>query len=91
MARKAAGFLELDPQSIANLETLTQQIIGVSRNINQIAKAANITHSPDYLAFMEDRAELSVELRQLQRILQGLTNVAKRRSDGLADLKEATS
>jgi len=91
MARRSAGFLELDDQSIGNLETITQQIIGVSRNINQIAKAANITTSPDYIAFMEDRIALSKELRSLQRLLQNLSNVARRRSDGLAALKEAAS
>ena len=89
MARQSSGFLELSNQSLENLDTITQQIIGVSRNINQIAKAANRTRSPDYIAFMEDRAELSKELRKLQRELQKVTNTARRRTDGLAPLKEA--
>lgn len=91
MARKASGFLEVDAQSIANLEKITSQIIGVSRNINQIAKAANRTHDPEYLAFMEDRMELSKELRVLQRQLQDITRVALRRSDGLTKLREAST
>lgn len=89
MARRSSGFLELDNQSLEHLEIITQQIIGVSRNINQIAKAANRTRSPDYIAFMEDRAALSKELRSLQRVLQSVTNTARRRTDGLAPLKEA--
>lgn len=89
MARQSSGFLELSNQSLENLETITHQIIGVSRNINQIAKATNRTRSPDYIAFMEDRAELGKELRKLQRELQKVTNTARRRTDGLAPLKEA--
>ncbi|KPB00688.1 DNA mobilization endonuclease VirD1/MobC family subunit [Ahrensia marina] len=90
MARHTAGFLELSNRSADNLELVTKQIIGVSRNINQIAKAANRTGSPDYIAFMEDREELGKELRQLQRVLQNITNVTRRRSDGLTTLKEAS-
>jgi len=89
MARRSSGFLELSNQSLENLDTIKQQIIGVSRNINQIAKAANRTRSPDYIAFMEDRAELGKELRKLQRELQKVTNTARRRTDGLAPLREA--
>ena len=88
MARRSSGFLELSNQSLENLDTITQQIIGVSRNINQIAKAGNRTRSPDYIAFMEDRAELGKELRKLQLTLQKVTNTARRRTDGLAPLKE---
>lgn len=86
--RKAGGFLELNAATISDLETVTRQIIGVSRNINQIAKAANITSSPDYRAFIEDRMELGQELRTLQRKLMQITNMAKRRTDGLAALRD---
>lgn len=90
MARQASGFLEIRNQSLGNLETITQQIIGISRNINQIAKAGNRTLSPDFIAFMEDRAELSKELRSLQRLLLRITNTARRRTDGMRALKEAS-
>lgn len=86
--RKASGFLELNAATISDLETVTRQIIGVSRNINQIAKAANITNSPDYGAFMEDRIELAQHLRVLQRKLTQITYMAKRRADGLAALRD---
>lgn len=88
MARRTAGFLELPNSAIEDLTEITKQITGVSRNINQIAKAANITKSPDYRAFMEDRRELGVYLGALEGTLRELTAVSKRRSDGLADLHE---
>lgn len=91
MARRSCGFLELREKSLENLETVTQQIIGVSRNINQIAKAANRTCSPDYIAFMEDRKELTKELRSLTRMLRGITNAARRRTDGMEQLKEMSA
>lgn len=90
MARKASGFLELDVETIKNMKTIMRQLIGVSRNINQIAKAANRTHEPEYLAFMEDRLELGKEMNALMRLLQDVTLVATRRTDGLSKLKEAS-
>lgn len=88
MMRQVAGFVELSEKSVGNLETISKQIIGVSRNINQIAKAANITHSPDYIAFREDGAELCKEIRLLQNTLQNVLNTARRRTDGLKALKD---
>lgn len=89
MSRKACGFLEIDDETLVEMRNISRQLIGVSRNINQIAKAGNRTLSPDYRAFMEDRAELSKELMPLMRMLQDLNNVATRRTDGKSGLKEA--
>lgn len=88
MMRQVGGFLELSDKSVANLESINAQLIGVARNINQIAKAANITHSPDYIAFREDGAEICKEIRLLHNLLQNVLNTARRRTDGLAALKD---
>lgn len=86
--RHVGGFLELGDKSVAHLESINKQIIGVARNINQIAKAANITHSPDFIAFKEDGAEICKEIRLLHNHLQTIINTAKRRTDGLTALKD---
>lgn len=89
MARDVCGFLEVDPQALNDLKSITRQISGLATNINQIAKAGNRTLSPDYEAFMEDRRALGPELRRLEQMLQTVLNVGRRRSDGLAKFKEA--
>ena len=90
-ARRIAGFVELDPAQVETLREATRQLIGVARNINQIAKAANRTHDPDYRAFMRERAALGREMAILQRDVQTLLDLAARREDGLARLERAAS
>lgn len=90
--RQTTGYLELGDRSLDCLLDITRQISGVSKNINQIAKAGNRTLSPDYVAFMEDRKELGAQLARLEDLLREVVNVGKRRSDGLRkfeDLLEA--
>lgn len=87
-ARQSAGYLEVSDTTLEHLETITRQITGVSKNINQIARAANRTHSPDFIAFMEDRKELGAYLGELEDIIRGIVNVGKRRTDGLKTLKD---
>ena len=89
MARRSSGFLEVQDKGLEHLATLTRQISGVSTNINQIAKAANRTRSPDYVAFMQDRRELGGYLAELEDIIREIVNVGLRRSDGLRGLEEA--
>lgn len=89
MVRQASGFLEVQGATLDELRTITRQISGVATNINQIAKAGNRTLSPDYVAFMEDRKELGKDLARLERMMQHILNVGRRRSDGLAMLKQA--
>lgn len=89
LVRRSAGFLEVDKETLADLKVITRQIGGIATNINQIAKAGNRTLSPDYLAFLEDRKELGAQLARLEQSIQHVLNVGKRRSDGLALLKEA--
>ena len=89
MARRSSGFLEVQDRTLEHLATLTRQISGVSTNINQIAKAANRTQSPDYVAFMQDRRELGAHLAELEDIIREIVNVGRRRSDGLRGLEEA--
>lgn len=88
MLRHAAGFLEVGSEPLSELKSITRNLSGVATNINQIAKAGNRTLSPDYQAFMEDRRELGKELARLEQMMQQVLNVGRRRSDGLAMLKD---
>lgn len=85
--RQCGGYLEVSDEVIEQLTIVTRQISGVSTNINQIAKAGNRTHSPDFIAFMEDRKELCGKLAELEDIIREIINVGKRRSDGLRKLE----
>ena len=88
-ARRIGGFVEADTALVAELRTAAQQLGGIARNINQIAKAANRTHDPDYLAFMEERRDLGRAFARMQALLQPLLDLAARREDGLARLDKA--
>ena len=88
MARQASGFLEVHEKGLDDLKSITRQISGIATNINQIAKAGNRTLSPDYQAFMEDRRALGKQLASIELLMQQVLNVGKRRSDGLARLKQ---
>lgn len=85
--RQCSGYLEISEETLDQLATITRQISGVSTNINQIAKAANRTRDPDFIAFMEDRKELGGKLAELEDIIREIVNVGKRRSDGLRKLE----
>ena len=85
-ARRIAGFVEADQAQVDALRDITRQLIGVARNINQIAKSANRTRDPDYRAFMEERADLGRELARVQGQTQQILDLAARREDGLARL-----
>ncbi|WP_203561129.1 DNA mobilization endonuclease VirD1/MobC family subunit [Jiella pacifica] len=90
-ARRIGGFLEADPETLAAIRDIQAQITGIARNVNQIAKAANRTHDPDYRAFMEERRELGKALARLERHLLKITITAARRDDGKARLCRAAS
>jgi type IV secretion system T-DNA border endonuclease VirD1 len=88
-ARRIAGFVELDTAQVETLREITKQLVGIARNINQIAKSANRTREPAYRAFMEERAALGRQMAVLQADLQLLLDLAARREDGLARLEQA--
>lgn len=88
MTRQASGFIEVHEKGLDDLKSITRQISGIATNINQIAKAGNRTLSPDYQAFMEDRRALGKQLASIELLMQQVLNVGKRRSDGLARLKQ---
>ena len=90
-ARRIGGFLEADAAQIDALRDITRQLIGVARNINQIAKSANRTRDPDYQAFMEDRAAPGRELARIHSQTQNILDLAARREDGLARLQQASA
>ena len=90
-ARRIGGFLEADAETLAVLKDIQAQISGIARNVNQIAKAANRTHDPDFRAFMEERRDLGKALSRLDAELRSITEIATRRSDGEARLRRAAS
>ena len=90
-ARRIGGFLEADADQVAALRDLARQIVGIARNVNQIAKSANRTRDADYRAFMEERALLGRELSRVQGATQAILDVAARREDGLARLERAAT
>lgn len=85
-ARRIGGFVEADAAQVEALRDIARQLIGVARNINQIAKSANRTRDPDYRAFMEERAALGRELAKVQGQTQTILDLAARREDGLSRL-----
>ncbi|WP_299656193.1 DNA mobilization endonuclease VirD1/MobC family subunit [uncultured Jannaschia sp.] len=85
-ARRIGGFVEADPAQVEALRDVARQLVGVARNINQIAKSANRTRDPDYRAFMEERAALGKVLARVQGETQIILDLAARREDGLARL-----
>lgn len=89
-ARRIAGFMEVDPAVVAELREATRQIGGIARNVNQIAKAANRTHDPDYRAFLRERAALGRELARIDARMQTVLDLVARREDGLRRLDEAS-
>jgi type IV secretion system T-DNA border endonuclease VirD1 len=88
-ARRIGGFLEADPAVVAELRILNRQLAGIATNVNQIARAANRTHDPDYRAFMEERAALGRVLIDVRGALQRILDLGARREDGLARLRAA--
>ena len=85
-ARRIAGFVEADQAQVEALRDVARQLVGVARNINQIAKSANRTSEPDYRAFMEERAALGKLLARVQGQTQIILDLTARREDGLARL-----
>ena len=85
-ARRIAGFVEADVAQLDALRDVARQLVGVARNINQIAKSANRFGDPDYRAFMEERAVLGKVLARVQGQTQIILDLAARREDGLARL-----
>lgn len=86
--RRIAGFVEVDPTVAQELRDATKQISGIAKNVNQIARAANRTHDPDYVGFMEERRALGKELSRVEAQMQRILNLAARRHDGLERLKK---
>lgn len=88
-ARRIGGFLESDAAVRERLKEISRQIGGIATNINQIAKAANRTHDPNYRAFMAERQALGRELMRLKADMQEILDLSARREDGLRRLTEA--
>lgn len=91
MARQVGGFLEVSDLLIDEMRDVTRQISGIATNINMLAKAGNATQRPDYVAFMNERRELGIQLVRIEQMMQQVLNVNKRRTDGLAKLEKAVA
>lgn len=89
-ARRIGGFLETDPAVLAELREIRVQLTGIARNVNQIARAANRTHDPDYRPFMALREGLGRELARVGGLLFRVMDLGARREDGLARLRSAS-
>lgn len=85
-ARRIGGFVEADAAQVEALRDVARQLVGVARNINQIARSANRMREADYHAFMEERAALGRVLARVQGQTQTILDIAARREDGLARL-----
>ncbi len=90
-ARQIGGFVEADADQVAELRDIARQLVGVARNINQIARSANRTHNPDYRAFMEERGALGQQMARVQGQIQAVLDLAARREDGMARLEKAAA
>ncbi|MCK7615931.1 DNA mobilization endonuclease VirD1/MobC family subunit [Roseibium sediminicola] len=86
---KANGFLDYDKETTDVLRNLTRQISGMATNINQLAKQANKTSEPDFIAFMEDRKGLGALFSKVETQVQILLNVRKRKAAAKAILEKA--
>ena len=87
MARHASGYLETGGTVEDELRAAVRQLRGVATNVNQIAKAANRTGTPDYADFMRERAALGPVLLQLSVQCRRILDVSARRLDGRERLK----
>ena len=86
-ARQIGGFIEADPETLGTLRDMQRQLSGIATNVNQIARAANRSHDPDYVAFERSRAALGKELARVSSQLRAMMDHAQRRSDGLERLR----
>ena len=91
MARHASGYLEIGGTVEDELRVAVRQLRGIATNVNQIAKAANRTRTPDYADFMSERAALGPVLMRLSIQARRILDVSARRLDGRNRLKVALS
>ena len=89
MARHAAGYVELGSATDATLRDIARQLRGIAINVNQIAKAANRTGSPEYVDLMDERRRLGPILVRIQSHTRQLLDAATRRFDGKERLQLA--
>lgn len=89
MARHAAGYVEIGSGTDCELREIARQLRGVATNVNQIAKAANRTRSPDYADLMEERKHLGPILARIQARTRQILDAASRRFDGRERLQLA--
>ena len=87
MARHASGYLEIDDAVEGELRATVRQLRGIATNVNQIAKVANRTRTPDYAEFMRERAALGPVLMRLSIQTRRILDVSARRLDGRNRLK----
>ena len=83
MMRRAAGYLEADPDEIETLRSLQREVHAIGSNVNQIARVANQTGHADVEGLRSQmKGELGPALLRLTHHLQRILNAARRRQDG---------
>ncbi|EFO28784.1 VirD1 [Roseibium sp. TrichSKD4] len=85
----ARGFLDYDNEVRATLRDLLRQVGGIATNINQIAKAANVTGKPEYERFFEERKSFGKLFARVETQIQILLNLKTRKADAEGLLRKA--
>jgi len=89
VARRVAGFLELDSETRQTLRQVSTNIGEISQSLSMLQRDAQRAGSRDVEKLFEVRAAFGREFAVLDDKLQQLLNVSKRRVDGQALLKRA--
>jgi type IV secretion system T-DNA border endonuclease VirD1 len=88
-ARRIAGFLEVDPGTRQQLESILSAIGEVSRNIRDLHADYIASGRVDLHQLDAQRAAFGQEFAELDALLRAILNVSRRRSDGRRKLAGA--
>ncbi|OCP23574.1 MULTISPECIES: DNA mobilization endonuclease VirD1/MobC family subunit [unclassified Ensifer] len=89
VARRVAGFLEVDRETRHMLRQISSNIGEISASLSHLQRDAQRSGSGDVDKLFELRAAFGKEFAMLDDKLQTLLNVSKRRIDGQVLLKRA--
>lgn len=90
-ARRIAGFLEIDAETRMLLRRISSDIGEISTALGRLNRQAESSGTVDIEKLMECRTSFGREFAVLDDKLQTLLNVSRRRLDGRAMLKDASS
>ena len=90
-ARRIAGFLETDANTLTLLREISQHIAEISRGLTRLNKACAASGTVDMAELATLRRAFGDEFVRLEDMLRVILNVSMRRQDGLALLKKASA